>query len=83
MTMSNSEITWNDLLFLDGQQNPAAYLKMMTLLMNVEVKAVAEVGVFRGATSRLLRALFPTAASLAPLRRLPLRQGRTHFPGER
>lgn len=54
-------ISWNDLLALSSLQTPASYLKAITLSWGIDIKSIAEIGVYRGKTSQMLRAFFPEA----------------------
>ena len=53
--------SWNDLLYLHGFHHRATFIKMMALAWGVEVKAFAEVGVYRGVNAQILQALFQEA----------------------
>lgn len=52
---------WEDFHLLLTVQLPAFYLKALAESWGVEIKAIAEIGVFRGKTSKMLRTLFPEA----------------------
>lgn len=55
----NDQFLWQDIFALASVHRPVAYLKAMSILWNVPVRSVVEIGVFRGMTSQLFRALFP------------------------
>ncbi|MBS3904292.1 MAG: class I SAM-dependent methyltransferase [Simkania sp.] len=57
----NSQISWQNLLFLQSIEASAAYLKIMSEVWGVQVRSIVEIGVFDGRTSKLFRALFPDA----------------------
>jgi hypothetical protein len=56
-----ASISWQEIIFLQSINRPATYLKMMMDIWGIEVKSIAEIGVFQGGTSKLFRALFPDA----------------------
>ncbi|MCF7852311.1 MAG: class I SAM-dependent methyltransferase [Simkaniaceae bacterium] len=52
---------WLDLLSCSYFPHPIAFLKTVSLLWNVKIKTIAEIGVYRGISSIYLRQLFPEA----------------------
>lgn len=58
--MSDSFL-WQDIFTLLYAKKPAPFLKAISILWDVPVKSIVEVGVFRGATSQFFRLLFPEA----------------------
>ncbi len=52
---------WKDAFKLSTINHRAPYLSFISWALNVDVKKIAEIGVNKGETSRLLRHLFPEA----------------------
>ncbi len=57
----SAQLSWNELLYLQSINAPAAYLKMMSAMWGVQVQSIVEIGVFQGKTSKQFRTLFPDA----------------------
>jgi hypothetical protein len=57
----DSVTDWTDIFLLLTSRHRAAYLKAISLALNLEIKTIAEIGVFRGANAKRLRLLFPDA----------------------
>lgn len=57
----NAQFLWQDIFALASVRNPVGYLKAMSILWDVPVRSIVEIGVFRGASSQLFRSLFPEA----------------------
>ncbi|MEM7175748.1 MAG: class I SAM-dependent methyltransferase [Chlamydiota bacterium] len=62
IAMSLPELRFTDHLYqLIKKKHRACYLKALALLHSIEVKAIVEIGVFKGKNARMLRELFPEA----------------------
>ena len=52
---------WNTIYALKKRKHRACYLKLLAFFYQIEIKRIAEIGVFRGKNAKVLREMFPKA----------------------
>ncbi|MCH9613341.1 MAG: hypothetical protein SP1CHLAM54_03400 [Chlamydiia bacterium] len=59
--MNNIDLSWHDIVFLNGCKYRVTYIKLIANTRGLDVRRMAEVGVFRGDASMAFSILFPEA----------------------